>query len=84
MIFLKTEEEIQGMKLAGDLLAKTHLALKKIIKPGITTLELDDFVEAFLKKHGATPEQKGYTRTCRCIETGQLALVVELPAKMPF
>ena len=29
MIFLKTEEEIQGMKLAGDLLAKTHLALKK-------------------------------------------------------
>lgn len=60
MIFLKTEEEIQGMKLAGDLLAKTHLALKKIIKPGITTLELDDFVEAFLKKHGATPEQKGY------------------------
>ena len=35
MIFLKTEEEIQGMKLAGDLLAKTHLALKKIIKPTV-------------------------------------------------
>jgi len=31
-----------------------------MIKPGITTFEIDEFVESYLKKHGATAEQKGY------------------------
>lgn len=48
------------MKKAGELLAACHQEIRHIIKPGVTTWEIEEFVESFLKKHGATPEQKGY------------------------
>ncbi|KIY22720.1 MULTISPECIES: type I methionyl aminopeptidase [Mesobacillus] len=60
MIVLKSAREIENMKEAGKLLAAVHKQLHKIIKPGVTTWEIDEFVENYLKKHGATPEQKGY------------------------
>jgi methionyl aminopeptidase len=60
MIVLKSAREIENMKAAGKLLASVHKELRKIIKPGVTTWEIDLFVEDYLKKHGATPEQKGY------------------------
>jgi methionyl aminopeptidase len=60
MIILKTEREIQLMHEAGKLLAACHKEIAKMMKPGITTMEIDEFVETFLRKHGATPEQKGY------------------------
>ncbi|MCF6464791.1 type I methionyl aminopeptidase [Clostridium sp. Cult2] len=60
MVIIKTEHEIEMMKRAGRLLANTHKEIAKIIKPGISTYEIDQFVEEYLKKHGATPEQKGY------------------------
>ncbi|NMB08723.1 MAG: type I methionyl aminopeptidase [Tissierellia bacterium] len=60
MIIIKTEQEIEMMKKAGELLANTHKEIAKIIKPGITTYEIDEFVEEYLKRHNATPEQKGY------------------------
>ena len=57
---MKSEEEIKGMAKAGEILCKTHLAIAKIIKPGLTTLQINDFAEAFMTYKGATPEQKGY------------------------
>ncbi|MBP1916133.1 methionyl aminopeptidase [Lederbergia galactosidilyticus] len=60
MITLKTEREIQLMHEAGKLLAACHKEIANLIKPGITTTEIDQFVEEFLAEHGATPEQKGY------------------------
>lgn len=60
MIILKSKREIELMHKAGQLLADCHKEIAKLIKPGITTLEIDAFVENYLKKHGATPEQKGY------------------------
>lgn len=60
MIYLKTEEEIRGMAKAGEILCKTHLAIKRIIKPGLSTLQINDFAEAFMRYKGASPEQKGY------------------------
>lgn len=60
MIVLKSEREIEGMRKAGELLAACHRELSNLIKPGVTTWEIDQFVESYLKKHGATPEQKGY------------------------
>ncbi len=60
MINLKSKREIELMHKSGQLLASCHKEIAKIIKPGITTLEIDAFVESYLKKHGATPEQKGY------------------------
>ncbi|MED4455353.1 type I methionyl aminopeptidase [Metabacillus fastidiosus] len=60
MISLKSEREINLMHEAGKLLAECHSQIAKLIKPGITTMEIDQFVEKFLARHGATPEQKGY------------------------
>lgn len=60
MIVLKSAREIENMKEAGKLLASVHKQLRSLIKPGITTWEIDQFVEDYLKKHGATPQQKGY------------------------
>ncbi|WP_226528464.1 type I methionyl aminopeptidase [Metabacillus niabensis] len=60
MIILKSKREIELMHKAGQLLADCHKEIAKLIKPGITTLEIDVFVENYLNKHGATPEQKGY------------------------
>lgn len=60
MIVLKSQREIEMMKKAGELLASVHKEIAKMIKPGITTWEIEEFVDRFLKKHGATPEQKGY------------------------
>jgi methionyl aminopeptidase len=60
MIVLKSTREIENMKEAGKLLASVHKEIRNIIKPGVTTWEIDEFVEEYLKKHGATPQQKGY------------------------
>lgn len=60
MITRKSRREIEKMHEAGKLLAKTHKEIAKLIKPGITTKEIDEFVEEFLAAHGATPEQKGF------------------------
>lgn len=60
MIFIKTPEEIELMRKSGKLLAKVHKEIAKIIKPGITTYEIDQFVEEYLRERGAIPAQKGY------------------------
>lgn len=60
MISRKSKREIEQMKKAGEILVQCHQEIAKLIKPGITTMEIDQFVEEFLAKHGATPEQKGF------------------------
>ncbi|NLK43537.1 MAG: type I methionyl aminopeptidase [Tissierellia bacterium] len=60
MIILKTKQEIENMKKAGELLAEVHREIAKMIKPGVTTMEIDKFVEEYLIERGAYPEQKGY------------------------
>jgi methionyl aminopeptidase len=60
MVNLKSEREIQLMQEAGKILAACHQEIVNLINPGISTLEIDLFVEEFLKKYNATPEQKGY------------------------
>lgn len=60
MIIIKTPEEIEKMKVAGKILADVHKEIAKMIKPGISTMEIDRFVEEYLESKGAHPEQKGY------------------------
>ncbi|NBI27510.1 type I methionyl aminopeptidase [Chengkuizengella marina] len=60
MIRLKNKNEILLMRESGILLAECHQQVSKLIKPGISTLEIDAFVEKYLHDHGATPEQKGF------------------------
>ena len=60
MIIIKTEHEIEKMQKAADLLIAVHKALREKIVPGVTTMELDRFVEKFITDRGGYPEQKGY------------------------
>lgn len=48
------------MKKSGELLASIHKEIAKMMRPGLTTWDIEVFVDDYLKKHGATPEQKGY------------------------
>ncbi|MEQ8174994.1 MAG: type I methionyl aminopeptidase [Syntrophomonadaceae bacterium] len=60
MIVIKTPEQIHLMAEAGKILTACHRKLRKIIRPGITTLSIDNFVEDFIQSQGAKAEQKGY------------------------
>ena len=60
MIIIKTEKELEKMQKAADLLIQVHRALRNEVKPGVSTLELDRFVEKFITDRGGYPEQKGY------------------------
>ena len=48
------------MKKAGDILVACHKEIAQLIKPGITTMEINDFAEKFIRSHGAVPEQIGF------------------------
>ncbi len=60
MIMIKTKEEIVLMHEAGKLLAACHREIAKRIRPGVTTYEIDQFVEKYIRDHGAIPEQIGF------------------------
>jgi methionyl aminopeptidase len=60
MIVLKSKREIDRMKIAGEILASCHKEIATLIKPGITTWEIDEFVEHYLSQKGAVAAQKGY------------------------
>ena len=60
MITIKSKREIELMKEACKLTALTYDYIEKIIKPGMSTLELDHLAEKFIKEHGGIPAQKGY------------------------
>ena len=59
-IFLKTEDEIELMRQANQLVGRTLGELAKHIKPGITTLQLDKIADEFIRDNGAIPTFKGF------------------------
>jgi len=59
-IFLKTEDEIELMRRANQLVGKTLAELAKHIQPGVTTLQLDKIAEEFIKDNGAEPTFKNF------------------------
>ena len=60
MIFYKTREEIELIRISSLLVGKTLAEVAKRIKPGISTLELDKVAEEFIRDNGAAPSFKGY------------------------
>ncbi|MDK2785171.1 MAG: methionyl aminopeptidase [Bacillota bacterium] len=60
MIILKSPQEIDIMRAAGRLTALTIAELKRAIRPGVTTAELDALAEDFITRHGGIPAFKGY------------------------
>lgn len=60
MISIKTPEEIELLRVAGEITGDTHNYLKKFIKPGITTGELDKLAYDYILSRDCTPSFKGY------------------------
>lgn len=60
MTHLKSDRELEIMARGGRILALTHEHLRTLVRPGISTKELDDATETFIRSHaGATPAFKG-------------------------
>ncbi|MDT9545848.1 MAG: type I methionyl aminopeptidase [Chlorobium sp.] len=60
MISIKSEREIELMREAGAIVAKTLDMLETEIRPGMTTLQLDEMAEAFIRSHQAVPSFLNY------------------------
>ncbi|MRJ46629.1 type I methionyl aminopeptidase [Fundicoccus ignavus] len=60
MITLKSAREIEAMHESGKLLASIHVQLRDFIKPGITTLDIDRFVQEKIESAGGIASQIGY------------------------
>lgn len=60
MIYLKSDEEIKLMKVAGRIVAETLQKIEEVIKPGVTTKQLDALAESYIESRGARPSFKGY------------------------
>jgi len=60
MISIKTADEIEILRKNNLIVSKTLAEVAKLIKPGITTIQLDKRAEEFIRDHGAEPAFKGY------------------------
>lgn len=59
MISLKSPREIKLMDKAGTVVALVHKKMKEVVKPGISTLEIDRICEQVIRENGCTPSFKG-------------------------
>lgn len=85
MIHYKTKEEIELMRISSLLVSKTLAQVAAIIRPGISTFELDAFAEKFIRDNDAVPSFKGYQDfpfAC-CISVND-AVVHGFPVKTPL
>ena len=60
MIVKKTPEEIAKMAAAGDVLVRALAILEGKVRAGVSTAELDEVAERFIRSQGAEPAFKGY------------------------
>ena len=59
-VSIKSEREIELMREAGRILARVHEELGKMIKPGISTLDIDRAGERMIRSYGCAPSFKNY------------------------
>ena len=60
MIQVKNSAQLNAMKEAGRITGETLLVARELVRPGISTKELDDAIRAYIEKCGATPSFLGY------------------------
>jgi methionyl aminopeptidase len=60
VIIIKSDMEIEYMRNAGKVVADTLATIEAVIKPGITTAEINKLAEEFILEQGAKPSFKGY------------------------
>src|SRR5437762_7192456 len=60
MIIGKSQKEIDKMRAAGQLVGRVLQALRRMVAPGMTTMEVNDAAEKMIRDGGAIPTFKGY------------------------
>ena len=60
MITIKSEREIEGMRKSGAIIVGMHKELRNIIKPGISTWEIEEFGRKYIEDHGGRAAQIGF------------------------
>ncbi|HZI18262.1 MAG TPA: type I methionyl aminopeptidase [Pyrinomonadaceae bacterium] len=60
MIIGKSKKELEKMRAAGRLVAQVREELRRMARPGVTTIELDMAAEKMIRDAGAVPTFKGY------------------------
>lgn len=78
MVTIKSKKEIELMREACRVVALTYQELEKHIKPGITTLELDQIAEKTMRSLGAIPAEKGYDSGIRGIPKFPASICVSI------
>ena len=76
MIIRKTTEQIEAMAAAGEIQARCLRMLHAKARPGVTTKELDEAAEKFIRSQGAAPSFKGYRGFPGSICTSPNSMVV--------
>ena len=61
----KSRHDINMMAAAGQIVGEVLQLLAETVKPGMSTLELDDIAEAYIRKNGAIPTFKATTTSLR-------------------
>jgi len=76
MIYLKTEEEIDLIKISAQVLGKAHAEVALWVKPGVTTKKLDDVAEEYIKDFGGIPSFKGFNNfpASLCISVNEVVV----------
>jgi methionyl aminopeptidase len=60
MIFLKSDEEIELLRISNQIVAKTLAEVAKIIKPGVSTIQINNLADEFIRDNGAVPNFLNY------------------------
>src|SRR5437763_15439794 len=76
MIVKKSPEEIEHIEAAGSVLARCLTMLRGKARPGVTTQDLDEAAERFIRSQGADPAFKGYRGFPGSICTSPNSMVV--------
>ncbi|GAB2662453.1 type I methionyl aminopeptidase [Flavihumibacter cheonanensis] len=85
MIYYKTSAEVELIRESSLLVSKTLAHVASVIKPGMTTIQIDELAETFIRDHGAVPSfknYKGFPFTC-CISVND-AVVHGFPNDRPL
>ena len=78
MVYIKSKKEIELMREACKLTYLTYKEIEKYIKPGISTYELDQIAEKFIKSQNAIPAQKNYPSGVRGVPNFPSTLCVSV------
>ena len=60
MVYIKTNEEIALIRESSLLVSATLAEVASLLKPGMTTMQVDVFVEKFIRDNGGSPSFKNY------------------------